>query len=329
MSTQRYISTSFWDDEWVQSLNLTEKAIYLYLLTNTLTNIAGVYKITDKRIVFDTGLSENKLKEILDKFEKAKKAYRKDEYIILPNWTKHQKWETHTKIKEGIDNILSKLSVDLLIFLKEINYCYEINIANDSLSKPIEANDCLSKGSNYININSNIDSNTNNDLIISGSNDPPKKPLKKSFDLLDREPKNDIERVNKKWLVNYRDIHNSLPINPAWHVSAPLIRKAIDQAGEEKVLKALDSAMQDEFCLKSGYILKVIMSANVISRLINTPPEKPPDKTVYDIYPNTGDSPEEILKQKKEVELLQREKPNISLADDLKQIRKKRQVSEN
>ena len=42
---KRYISTTFWDDEWVQSLDFTEKGLYLYLLTNSLTNIAGVYKL--------------------------------------------------------------------------------------------------------------------------------------------------------------------------------------------------------------------------------------------------------------------------------------------
>ena len=175
MSAQRFISTSFWDDQWVQTLNLTEKALFLYLMTNTLTNIAGVYKITDRRISFDTGLSENELKEIMAKFEKSGKVYRKDEYIILPNWTKHQKWESHAKIKAGIDSILKTLSRDMLIFLKKSGYAYQINIVIDSLSKPINdipesesTEDSQSKPSNYsdsnLDTNINLDSNSNTDL---------------------------------------------------------------------------------------------------------------------------------------------------------------------
>ena len=68
---KRYISTSFWDDEWVQSLSFEEKGLFLYLLTNPLTNIAGVYKIQVRRIVFDTGLAEADVGLILGKFGDA------------------------------------------------------------------------------------------------------------------------------------------------------------------------------------------------------------------------------------------------------------------
>jgi hypothetical protein len=89
---------------------------------------------------------------------------------------------------------------------------------------------------------------------------------------LDREPKNDLERVNKKWLENYLAVFGNEPINPRWDLSSPLVKKALKQAGLEKVLGALETACQDKFCLESGYILKIIMSGNVLSRLINARP---------------------------------------------------------
>lgn len=82
---KRYVSTSFWDDEWIQSLSFTEKGLYLYLLTNPLTNIAGVYKLANRRIVFDTGLSENTVEEIMKKFQSEGKAYRHGEFVVLPS----------------------------------------------------------------------------------------------------------------------------------------------------------------------------------------------------------------------------------------------------
>lgn len=127
MATQRYISTSFWDDEWIQTLDPSEKLLYLYLMTNPLTNIAGVYKITDRRIGFDTGFNLDTIRHIFGKFEKAGKAYRKGEYVILPNWPKHQMWEKSKKIELGIAQILKELDSDMISCLIEVNYRYPIH----------------------------------------------------------------------------------------------------------------------------------------------------------------------------------------------------------
>jgi len=181
MSTQRYISTSFWDDEWVQTLNLTEKALYLYFMTNTLTNIAGVYKISDRRILFDTGLSEAEFKSIFDKFQNSGKAYRIGEYIALPKWAKHQKWENHDKIKKGIEAVLKELPPDVLQFLLKIKYEFPLeNIAYDSLSKKNIAYDSLSSAENPktlpfnysdLDLDLNSDTDTNSDTD-SGTDNP-------------------------------------------------------------------------------------------------------------------------------------------------------------
>jgi hypothetical protein len=138
MATQRYISTSFWDDPWIRKLTPDERYLYLYFLTNTLTNIAGVYQIALDRIVFDSGFSAGKVKEIITRFEAAGKAfYYQDEFIIIPKWPKHQKWQEKKKIESGIITVLKNMPPQLLGFLKKIGYTYPIDslsIAYDSLS---------------------------------------------------------------------------------------------------------------------------------------------------------------------------------------------------
>jgi len=126
MATQRYISTSFWDDEWIQTLDPSEKLLYLYLMTNPLTNIAGVYKITVRRMCFDTGFNADTVGHILGKFEKVGKAYLHDEYIVLPSWPQHQKADTRSKIKEGIDAIIKTLPDDMVTYMVSIGYRYHI-----------------------------------------------------------------------------------------------------------------------------------------------------------------------------------------------------------
>lgn len=129
MSNQRYIDVSFWDDAWIQDLDPSEKLVYMYLLTNPLTNIAGVYQITRKRVCFDTGFTSDTIGHILAKFEAAEKVYTFKDYIILKNWCKHQKVEGSnpdkvSNVKVGIDRILNELSDDMLIYLKKVGYSY-------------------------------------------------------------------------------------------------------------------------------------------------------------------------------------------------------------
>lgn len=147
MATQRYISTSFWDDSWVHKLDPSEKLLFLYLMTNPLTNIAGIYKLSIERMVYDTGFNENTVKHILEKFNKAGKVITKDEFIILPTWPKHQKTSS-PKIKSGIDTILSTIPKEILFTAKKSNYLYPI----DTLLKG------YAYSSNYLDLNSDLNS---------------------------------------------------------------------------------------------------------------------------------------------------------------------------
>lgn len=123
---KRYISTTFWDDEWVQSLDFTGKGLYLYLLTNSLTNIAGVYKLTERRIIYDTGLDKETVERLMTKFESDGKAYRHGEYIVLPAWPHHQKC-ANANIQRGISRILKDLDHEVIEFLARIGYRYPLD----------------------------------------------------------------------------------------------------------------------------------------------------------------------------------------------------------
>lgn len=128
MATQRYISTSFWDDKWIRSLNPSDRYLYMYLLTNTLTNICGIYQITIDRIAYDTGYDERTLRPMLDKFKEAKKAALiDDEWMILPSWPKHQKWDIKATIKAGIDSALVNVPKHILNEARLLKYTYPID----------------------------------------------------------------------------------------------------------------------------------------------------------------------------------------------------------
>lgn len=125
MSSQRYVSTSFWDDPWIQELDAEAKLLYMYLLTNSLTNIAGIYKITVRRISFDTGIAVSVVSEKLDMFEKSGKAAFFEEYIIIRNWPKHQKLSSKDT-KAGIERVIVALPESVRLALKRFNYQYAL-----------------------------------------------------------------------------------------------------------------------------------------------------------------------------------------------------------
>ena len=127
MATQRYISTSFWTDKWIRELDPSERYLYMYLLTNSQTNISGIYSITLDRIAFDTGYDERTLKPMLERFAKRGKAFFVfDEYIILPSWPKHQKWESKASIKAGIDAALKEIPQNVQNYAVKVGYQYPI-----------------------------------------------------------------------------------------------------------------------------------------------------------------------------------------------------------
>ncbi len=90
MSKQRMINTKFWDDNYIIQLDSTEKLLFLYFLSNPLTNISGVYEIPLRRISFDTGLDKDMVEKILLRFERDNKIYYRSGWIGIKNFIKHQ-----------------------------------------------------------------------------------------------------------------------------------------------------------------------------------------------------------------------------------------------
>lgn len=90
MAKLRSINTEFWADEYIGELSRDEKLLFLYFLTNPLTNIAGAYKIAQRVIKQDTGFSDAELDALLLKFDQDEKVFYYDGWLFLPNFLKNQ-----------------------------------------------------------------------------------------------------------------------------------------------------------------------------------------------------------------------------------------------
>ena len=94
----RSVNTKFWDDTFISELTPNDKLLFLYLITNPLTNLLGIYEITMKRICFDTGLKKDTIRKGFERFGRVKKVFFVDNFIILPNWLKNQRLNTNMKV---------------------------------------------------------------------------------------------------------------------------------------------------------------------------------------------------------------------------------------
>ena len=108
MSKKRLIDTKFWDDAYTSNLDPIEKLLFLYCLTNPLTNIIGIYEIELRRIAFDTGIDKDTVIKIIERFSRDKKIFYLDGYIFIRNFIDYQN-QGSEKIKSGIDRLKSEL----------------------------------------------------------------------------------------------------------------------------------------------------------------------------------------------------------------------------
>ena len=138
MSKQRYINTKFWSDTWISNLDPIEKLLFLYLLTNERTNIAGVYELPLKIMAVETGIEKEMIEKILERFKIDTKVIYKDGWICIKNFIKHQD-SNNEKIKKGIELALLEVPRYLI----------------DTLSIPLP----------YLPNNSNSNSNSNTNTI--------------------------------------------------------------------------------------------------------------------------------------------------------------------
>lgn len=120
MAKNRYVNTRFWDDSYITRLSPNEKLIFLYLLTNPLTTIAGVYELSVKRVAFDVGLSVKEISRTLDQFQRGRKIVREGDWIGIVNFIKHQ--SLNPKVKLGIRKELKGAPEQLVERKRHIRY---------------------------------------------------------------------------------------------------------------------------------------------------------------------------------------------------------------
>jgi len=79
----RIVHTRMWEDEYFCNLSRASKLLFIYLITNSRINLVGVFEVSDRVIMFDTGLNSKELEE--SKKELFPKVRFFDGWAYLPN----------------------------------------------------------------------------------------------------------------------------------------------------------------------------------------------------------------------------------------------------
>jgi hypothetical protein len=113
-------------------------------------------------------------------------------------------------------------------------------------------------------------------------NPPSSKPEKaKKAPLREREPANDMELVEKAYLLNWDSLYTQgkvKAINPVvnWNQTRKLLKTHFENLTAEIIIQAINNGMNDDWVLNTGYSLGTMLSASVLNRLINGNGSGPP-----------------------------------------------------
>lgn len=89
----RILHTKIWEDSYFSELSIMEKLLFLYYLTNKNINLVGIYEITDKKVLFETGVTLDDLRIFQNKVSESQKIFFYKDCVFIVNHNKYQKYD--------------------------------------------------------------------------------------------------------------------------------------------------------------------------------------------------------------------------------------------
>ncbi len=89
MARYRQVHTKIWKDDWFSELSSIHKLFFIYLFTNELASISGIYTLSKRVMAFESGLSSQQIDESFSVFSESGKAFYADGIVWVPNLRKY------------------------------------------------------------------------------------------------------------------------------------------------------------------------------------------------------------------------------------------------
>jgi len=225
MAVYRTVYTTFWQDDFILSLTSTEKFFYLYLMTNSKTNICGIYELPKSVAMMETGLPLIKITELLTKFEKEYHRVvcsKITNEIVVTNWLKYN-GNPSPKVQKAIQIAFENVKDKSLI-----NFTYG-NIQNDTVSKK---NDTVSK---------NIEGVSPSDCSMFSDNDT----VSDTVPVIVPSSKTDYKPIIESW----NQIIELAHIDCIEHKRLEHVKTRIEEKGFDRFLQMIENVKVSPFLL--------------------------------------------------------------------------------
>jgi hypothetical protein len=134
MASQRMLSTSFWTDNYILELNAHEKLIFIYLLSNPQTNLAGFYELSLKIAAMHTDIEQPEIIKILEKLQADDRLLFKNNWVVLLNFLKHQK--LNPSMVKNVEKIVAVAPDWIVNVLKDLRHYRGIDLTTSAHSVP-------------------------------------------------------------------------------------------------------------------------------------------------------------------------------------------------
>ncbi len=105
----RMVKTAFYSDEKVEQLSKDGKWLFMYIITCPYIGLTGAFQVTDKRIMYDTGLTPKELEVAKQEITDLKMASFINSWVVIFNTDKHNKYSQSKTTKAAYDSEFSEL----------------------------------------------------------------------------------------------------------------------------------------------------------------------------------------------------------------------------
>jgi len=89
MSEFRQLHRSFWESNTVEALDPVEKLLYVYAITGPKSNMEGMYRVTLRRVSFETGIDRDMVVQLFGRLEEARVAGWRDGWCCVTQAIKY------------------------------------------------------------------------------------------------------------------------------------------------------------------------------------------------------------------------------------------------
>lgn len=109
----RIIQTRFWDDDFVSNADLPTQHLYIYLLTSPYINLCGIFQLPERKIMFESKLTDKQFQSAKECLEKSRKVIFYKGWVFVTNARKNNNYENYDGNRRALERELEKVPTEV------------------------------------------------------------------------------------------------------------------------------------------------------------------------------------------------------------------------